>query len=163
MLSDSIFNAFKKFNVQPGGYSTYLPTKIYIGGTFNLWSDRISFGVLSMTELYLNTVRQSFSVSANIQPIRMFSTSLSYSLLDNTYHDFGFGLSLKLGPINTYYIFDYIPTTYDNLKNLKIANQTLPSIPAPVYTRAFSMKIGMNIVFGGNRKKKLLQDVPLIE
>jgi len=25
------------------------------------------------------------------------------------------------------------------------------------------MKIGMNLVFGGNRKKKALQDVPLIE
>jgi hypothetical protein len=163
MLSDSIFNAFKKFNVQPGAYTTYLPTKIYIGGTFNLWSDRISFGILSMTELYLKTVRQSFSVSANIQPIRGFSTSFSYSLLNNTYHDFGFGLSLKVGPFNTYYIFDYIPTSYDKLKNLKIGSQTVPSIPAPVYTRAFSMKIGMNLVFGGNRKKKLMQDIPLIE
>jgi hypothetical protein len=160
MLSDSIFNAFKKLNVQSGAYNTYLPTKIYIGATFNLWSDRISFGLLSITELYLNKVRQSFSVSANLQPIRMFSTSFSYSLLDNIYHDFGFGLSLKLGPLNTYYIFDYIPTSYDKLKK---GNGVPFDIPVPVYTKAFSMKIGMNLVFGGNRKKKLLQDVPLIE
>jgi hypothetical protein len=160
LLSDSIFNAFKKVKVKPGAYNTSLPTKIYIGATFNLWSDRISFGLLSMTELYLSTIRQSFSVSANIQPIRMFSTSFSYSLLDNTYHDFGFGLSLKLGPLNTYYIFDYIPTTYDKLKK---GNGVPFDIPVPVYSRSFSMKIGMNLVFGGNRKKKLLQDVPLIE
>lgn len=157
MLSDSISKAFKKVNVQSGAYNTALPTKIYIGATFNLWSDRISFGLLSITELYLNTVRQSFSVSANLQPIRMFSTSFTYSLIDNTYHDFGWGLSLKLGMLNMYYIFDYIPTTYDKLKTGGI------TIPVPVYAREFSMKIGMNLVFGGNRKKKLMQDVPLIE
>jgi hypothetical protein len=160
MLSDSLFNAFKKVNIQSGGYTSYLPTKIYIGATFNIWSDRISFGLLSITELYLNKVRQSFSLSANLQPIRMFSTSFTYSLLNNTYHDFGFGLALKFGAINTYFIFDYIPTTYDKLKK---GNNIPFDIPVPVYSRAFSLKIGMNIVFGGNRKIKLLQDVPLIE
>jgi len=170
MLTDSVFSAFKKFTVKPGSYTTYLPTKIYVGATFNLWSDRISFGVLSMTEIYLKTVKQSFSISANIQPIRMISTTFSYSLLDNTYHDFGFGLALKLGPFNSYYIFDYIPTTYDKLvtgenfpKGIPLIGGKPININAPVYMRAFSMKIGFNLVFGGNRKKKALQDVPLIE
>ena len=157
MLSDSISGAFKKTSLQSKAYNTSLPTKIYIGATFNLWSDRISFGLLSITEIYLNTVRQSFSVSANLQPIRMVSASFAYSLINNTYHDFGFGLSLKPGFVNTYFIFDYIPTAYDKLKTGNI------TIPVPVYARAFSMKIGVNLVFGGSRKKKLMQDVPLIE
>ena len=64
---------------------------------------------------------------------------------------------LKPGFVNTYFIFDYIPTAYDKLKTGNI------TIPVPVYARAFSMKIGVNLVFGGSRKKKLMQDVPLIE
>jgi hypothetical protein len=163
MLMDSVFSAFKKFDVQKNSYVTGLPTKIYVGATFNLWEDRISFGVLSMTEFYLSKVRQSISLSANLRPIRGFSTSFAYSLLDNKYNDFGFGLSLKVGPFNSYFIFDYIPTSYDKLKNITIGNKTLPDIPVPVYTRSFSMKIGTNLVFGGNRKKKALKDVPLIE
>jgi hypothetical protein len=170
MLKDSVLMAFKKYNLRPGSYTTYLPTKLYIGATFNLWSDRISFGVLSMTEFYLKTVRQSFSISANIQPIRLISTSFSYSLLDNKYHDFGFGVAFKVGPFNSYYIFDYIPTSYDKVVTGEKFPNGIPlvggkpiNINAPVYMRAFSMKIGMNLVFGGNRKKKALQDVPLIE
>ncbi len=170
MLTDSVMSAFKKYNLKPGSYNTPLPTKIYVGATFNLWSDRISFGVLSMTEVYLNNVKQSFSISANIQPIRLISTSFSYSLLDNQYHDFGFGVAFKFGPFNSYYIFDYIPTSYDRIKTGENVPNGIPLIggkpinfAAPMYTKAFSMKIGMNLVFGGNRKKKALQDVPLIE
>ncbi len=157
-IIDTIKNVFTAYNNPNKAYRTYLPSKVYMGATFNL-GERVSFGLLSMTEIFNGKLRESVSVSANLMPIRMFSTSFSYSLLQNKYHDVGFGLSLKTGPWNMYYLFDYLPTTFDKFK----AKNTNISLPLPVYSNAFSMKLGFNLVFGCNRKKKQMRDVPLIQ
>jgi hypothetical protein len=137
-------------------YSTYLPTKVYLGGTFNL-SEKYSFGLLSISEIYNHHWRQSFSVSANLMPFKGFSTTLAYSLLHNRYHDLGLGFSFKTGPTNMYMVFDYIPTSFDKYHMSNMA------IPVPFYSSSFSIKLGFNLLFGCNAKKKLQKDVPLIE
>ncbi len=157
-ILDTIKNVFKAYNNPNTAYRTILPSKVYLGATFNL-GEKVSFGLLSMTEIFQGKVRESVSVSANLMPIKMFSTSFSYSLLQNKYHDVGFGLSLKTGPWNMYYLFDYLPTTFDKYK----AKNSNIRFPLPVYSNAFSMKLGFNVVFGCNRKKKQLRDVPLIQ
>lgn len=157
-ILDTIKNVFTAYSNPDKAYRTFLPSKVYLGATFNL-GEKVSFGLLSMTEIFNGKLRESVSVSANLMPIKMFSTSFSYSLLQNKYHDIGFGLSFKTGPWNMYYLFDYLPTTYDKYK----ASNSNIRVPLPVYSNAFSMKIGFNLVFGCNRKKKQLQDVPLIQ
>jgi hypothetical protein len=154
-LLDSLEGAFT-YTSSANPYSSYIPTKIYIGGTFNL-NEKYSFGLLSISEICNHHWRQSLSVSANLMPIRGFSTSLSYSIFHNRYHTLGLGLSFKLGPVHTYFILDYVPTTFDRYHR---ASQNLL---IPAYNSSFSLRFGLNVLIGGDSGRKLLKDIPLIE
>lgn len=157
-ILDTVKHVFTAYQTGNKAYRTYLPVKLYVGASINL-GEKVSFGLLSMTELYMGKFTESVSLSANFMPVKMFSTSFSYSLINNKYHDLGVGIATKGGPFQMYWLLDYFPTTFDKLrlKNSSVA------LPVPMYMNAFSLKLGFNLVFGCNQKKKLLQDVPLIE
>jgi hypothetical protein len=76
-------------------------------------------------------------------------------LLNNDFLDVGFGLLFKPGPFQWYLLFDHIPLTFDKEKNW--------GVPVPMYAKAFSFRIGLNLVFGCNPKKAATSDIPLVE
>lgn len=141
---DSLEATYDKFTASPVEYRTYLPTKIFLGGAFYP-HPKISFGLLSRTEIFRGDVNQQFTVSANFNPIRFFSATLSYSVLNNTYQNLGFGLALNAVPFNLYILTDTGPTVYFFPEKAKYMN----------------LKIGMNIVIGCKKEKKF--DLPLID
>jgi hypothetical protein len=150
-FSDSLSNTFNQFTTSSTDYSTWLPAKIYVGAAFYV-HPKISFGILSRTDFYKGNVKQQFTASANLYPIRLLSTTFSYSIIDKSYKNLGFGLSLNLTPFNLYIISDTGPTAAMWWNEAKYVN----------------LRIGLNLVFGlikgkGKDQKKTKLDIPLID
>jgi hypothetical protein len=143
-LLDSLGQSFK-FKATENPYRTWLPTKLYAGAAFYV-HPKISFGVLSRTEFYKKTLRQQFTLSANLYPIRMISTTFTYSILEGSYKNLGLGLSLKLLPFNLYIITDTGPSLYF----------------WPTEGKYMNLRLGMNLMFGCKQKKAPKFDMPLV-
>jgi len=144
VLLDSLSESFK-FSPTHNAYRTWLPTKLYAGASFYV-HPKISFGVLSRTEFYNKDIRQQFTVSANLYPIKMISTTFTYSVIEGSYKNLGLGLSLKAAPFNLYIITD-----------------TGGSAGLwPTEANYFNMRIGMNLMFGCRQKKVAKYDMPLV-
>ncbi|HYW96889.1 MAG TPA: DUF5723 family protein [Bacteroidales bacterium] len=144
-FADSLDETFNNFTATEEGYSTWLPSKLYAGAAFYV-HPKISFGILSGTSFYNGDVRQQFTLSANLYPVKLISTTFSYSVIDGTYKNIGFGLALKGGPFNMYLVSDTGPSVYF----------------WPLDTRYINLKIGFNLVFGC-RKQKKTYDMPLVD
>ncbi len=135
-------------------FTTSLRPKIFMGGRLFI-TPGFDVGILSKTEFLKSKVNQNIILLADWHPIRSFSLSASYSILNKSYSSFGLGMGLKLGPFNMYIISDYIPMLRDDLKNSDI-----PFIPVDLYNA--NLRFGLNLVFGCNKNKKLSQDKPLL-
>jgi hypothetical protein len=142
-LTDSISEAFR-FRDNTGSYSKALPTKIYLGGSYEL-NKRIGFGAVSRTEIYDGKLRPSLTLSANTRVIRNFSASVSYSMVNNTYNNVGLGVAAKLGPFQIYAVSD----------NVLAMN--------PNTAQTANVRFGMNMMFGCRKKKAKKKDVCKIQ
>lgn len=152
-LVDSITNSFDLIESR-NAYNTFLPTKIYIGGEFMI-NPGLSLGILSMSELYHKRIREELTLSANFNPGKALSFSVAYSILNYSFNNLGFGISSKLGPFNMYLVMDNIP--------LVMAREVNDNFIIPHKTKNFNFKLGMNLVFGCNREKRLRKDKPMLE
>ncbi len=144
-FADSLDETFNNFTATENAYSTWLPSVVYAGAAFYPHPN-ISFGILSRTQFYQGDVRQQFTLSANLHPIRLLSTTFSYSVIDATYKNLGFGLGINAGPFNLYLISDTAPSEYF----------------WPLEGRYINFKVGMNLVFGCHKRGKTY-DLPLID
>jgi hypothetical protein len=149
---DSLKTVFA-FTSDSDPYYTMLPVKLYIGGTYQV-IDQIGFGILSRTEYYKRKLREQLTLSANLSPLKILTFSFSYTLFNNTYNNFGFGFSSRLGPFNLYLITDNVPTGY--------AVEQSSGMIIPYDSRVLNLRIGMNLVFGCRKDKKKMGDLPLV-
>lgn len=133
-LTDSISDAFR-FKDKVGKYSVGLPAKIYFGGTHDL-SKKVNVGAICRTEIYNGKIRSALSLSTNTRFFRNLSASLSYTIANNTYTNFGFGLAAKLGPFQLYTITDNFMAGLD-----------------PNNTQFTNIRFGLNMMFGCRNKK----------
>jgi hypothetical protein len=116
--------------------------------------DQIGFGILSRTEYYKNRLREQLTLSANFSPLKIITFSLSYTLFNNAYNNFGFGFSAKFGPFNMYVISDNVSTHYAVNKSSHVV--------LPYNNRVMNLRLGLNLVFGCLTDKKKASDLPLV-
>ncbi len=140
------------FETNHNSYITSLSGKLYTGANLQL-AKWVGVGFLSRFQLINQNIRSQYSFSLNLSPGQALSTSFSYSIIEGVADNLGFGLSLKGGPLNWYWIFDRIPITYN----------TINSIPVPAYAKSINFRMGLNLMFGCTRNKKLKKDKPLVE
>jgi hypothetical protein len=132
-------------------YTSFLGAKLYLGGKYQI-IEEISVGLLSRTEIFKGRIREQLTLSANFYPIKEIAASLSYSIMNRSFNNFGIGLSFKPGPFNIYIITDNIPLTF--------AVEQSSDFPIPHKTRALNFRFGFNLVFGCDKQK--VKDRPLI-
>ncbi len=149
---DSLEATFS-FTADQQPYYTMLPVKLYVGGSYQI-IDQIGIGILSRTEYYKKRLREQVTLSANFSPLKILSFSFSYSIMNNTYNNFGFGFSSRLGPFNLYMISDNIPTAY--------AVEQESQMIIPYRARVLNLRVGLNLAFGCGKVRKDLRDLPLI-
>jgi hypothetical protein len=97
----------------------------------------VNLGALSRTEIFNGKIQSSLTLSANARFFRNLSTSLSYSALNNSYNNIGFGLAAKFGPLQFYTITDNIMAAIKP-NSAQIAN----------------IRFGFNLLFGCKDKTK---------
>lgn len=156
-ISDTLLTIFDPEDTNDP-FTTYLPTKIYIGGSFQL-NDNIGFGLLSKTLIEHGKLWESITMSANVQAGGFLATSLSYSITNGTYNNIGFGLSLRGGPIQFYFVTDKL---FYKLSRYSIPNEGADptNILLPSNLSSFNFRFGLNLVFGCKAKRP--NDRPLI-
>ena len=133
---DSLQNAYS-LNYHSYSYFSFLHTKIYLGATYQL-IPYLNFGVLTRTAIYNKRIYPSLTLSANGNFWKnRIQTSLSYSIMNNSFRNLGFGLAFKLGPVQLYTVSDNFLGIF-NWKN----------------SRSFSMQFGLNLYFGCKERKK---------
>lgn len=132
----------------PKPFTTYLPTSITVGASFNPLK-AISFGILSNTRFYAGQAKESLTFSGNAYIGRVVSASMSYTIANYSYNNLGFGLAFKTGAIAQFYIIaDKIPLSWDKVYFKGSDGSGYTSIPMPANWNMFNLQIGFNIVFG---------------
>ena len=134
-------------------YRTNLPFGVNFGASYNL-SNSFSLGLLSNTRIIGDRYREALTVSANLNLGNAFSTTLAYTAANYRYDNLGFGLAFRLGFFQIYALADRIPLTWNKI----IAGED--SFPVPEYLNTIHARLGMNIVFGNQVKRKT--DKPMI-
>jgi len=105
-ITDTIIDLFD-IKVRDKGYMSFLPSNIFLGATYQL-HDKIGFGVLYRAQFYRKAYNQSLTLSANSNVNHWLSLHLSWSLINNTANNVGFGFSARLGFITWYAVSDNV-------------------------------------------------------
>lgn len=157
-MLDSIADIFMPLS-QEEAYKTMLPTKIYLGGTFNV-SEKLKLGFLSRSQIYKGKIQQALTISANTNLGNALITSVSYTMSNNSYNNLGVGLSFRGGPFQFYFISDNIPVTFNKMQFEDDVGD-VTSFPFPADLKRINIRFGLNIVFGCNPKR--FKDKPLLQ
>jgi len=151
-ILDSLKNSFHMTDSDIP-YRTNLPLGVSFGASYSP-SGSFTLGLLSYTRITGNQFREALTLSANLNLGNAFSTTLTYTTANYRYDNFGFGLAFRLGFFQFYALADRIPITWN-----KILNDG-ESIPLPENFNTIHARLGMNLVFGNNVKRK--NDKPMI-
>ena len=132
-----------RVNNKPDKYFTHLTSKVYLGGEYSFWDNRLGLGALSKTYFYRGNVWEDFLVSANFRPWKQLSATLTYNLFDKEWNNLGAAINLNAGPVNLWVAFDHIP--------LKFAKSD--DIMFPSNIRNFRANLGLAFLFGYGKDK----------
>jgi hypothetical protein len=135
-IEDSI-----SYSVTSSPYTTAMPTKIFIGGRYFL-DEHFSFGILNRNEFFRGRMMSQLSMSANMA-YKFVSVSMTYSMMNNSYNNFGGGINFKVAPFNMYLIMDNIPFNWSVL-----TREDAAAMPLPYRYKTFNVRFGLNLIFG---------------
>jgi hypothetical protein len=153
-LLDSLKNSFTLTQTYDP-FTTWLAPGLTLGGSYSL-NKSISFGVLSYSRFIGKQVRESLTLSANVNLSNAFSFSFGYSLQNQRADNLGAGIAFRAGIFQFYFLSDRIPVSWDRLKLSESSNIVLPS-----NWNTLNLRLGMNLSFGNKVNKK--NDKPMIQ
>ena len=163
-LVDSIVAAFKTSSSSSHTSNSYTSTttaKINLGFEYNLLKDKLSFGLLSYSQLFRNVIAEELTASVNAKPNKWLNATLSYSLFNGGLSTIGAGLGIKTGIFHWFLAADYIPFQKAtlSLSEMGVSNSNI-KIPIPYNSTSFNLALGLNIVFDKkiHMKKGLLRN-----
>lgn len=142
-LGDSLLNAYTFSPTDKSKYALFLPTKLYIGGTYQL-HEKVLLGVVNKTMILKKKPHTSLTFSANLKPLKFLTTTITYSMMDNTYNNLGFGLAIGKKGAQFYIATDKVPINFARIDG----------IPVPYSARTFDLQFGLNIIFACKKKIK---------
>lgn len=141
-LADSASDALA-IDTTHRAYSTWLPTKIYLSGNYEVTS-KSNAGVLFYTQIYDRSIHPGLALSYNQRVGRWFSASVSWSAYNRSFTNVGLGLSMNAGPVQFYFVSD---------------NILAPMFPES--TKNAHLHFGLNLTFGrpsGDKDKDGIPD-----
>jgi hypothetical protein len=152
-LLDSLKDAIT-VTVSNAPFNTWLAPGLTVGGSYNV-TKNISFGLLSYTKFIGSQVRESLTLSTNLNLGNSFSLSLGYSLQNKRADNLGAGLAFRAGVFQFYAITDRIPIFWSRINTDGGSSVVLPS-----NWNTVNLRLGMNLTFGNKIKKK--DDKPMM-
>ena len=152
-FKDSLLNSFE-LSDGADRFSIGLPAKLFIGGQYRPL-DMIGLGVLSRTTFNEGHVSQALSLSGTLYAGDIFSASLTYSIANRSYNNFGFGMAARLGPVQIYTVADQLPASW-----VRFEENGGNGFAVPNRLDYFNFRFGMNLVFGKLKQKAV--DKPML-
>ncbi|MFZ4522534.1 MAG: DUF5723 family protein [Bacteroidales bacterium] len=107
-LTDSILDLVQIDTVYDQRYTTRLPVRYNIGGSYSL-NDHHRFNLLLNGISWDHHFSPALSVSYYYQLPRLLGLMVSYNIFNNQYTNIGAGLSISAGPVQLYLVSDNIP------------------------------------------------------
>lgn len=117
-------------------YNTRLTGDIYAGLKYQVMPEQY-FGVVANTRIYPNRVDIGAAFSYQMQVLKWLNAGAAYTVFNNSFINFGLGLTIDLGPLQGYF-------STDNVLGLV----------SPGTTQATNARMGLNIVFGRGYEEK---------
>ena len=154
-MIDSLKNSFKVTDSNTA-FTTFLPFGLSLAGSYNL-TKSFSVGVLSYSRFIGKQIRESLTLSANMNLGNAFSASISYTAENHKYDNLGAGLAFRPGIFQFYIVSDRLPVTWNKIKS---DNST---VLIPANWNTFNLRLGMNLAFGNRIKKKNDKPMVLVE
>lgn len=151
---DSVESNLLVYKGTEAAYTTALAAKIYLGATYRL-TPQMQVGILSRSEFFKKKLYQQLTLSASFLPDKVMSPTISYTMMNKSYNNIGLGLSFRGGWGHMYLITDNIPLTY--------AKEASTGYPIPHKAKSVNIHFGINLLFGCNKMKKLMNDQPIIQ
>ena len=151
-MLDSLKDAFVVSNTKTA-YTTFLPFGVSVGGSFSV-TKKFSLGLLSYSRVIGQQIRESLTVSANLNIGNVFSATLSYTAENHRYDNLGAGIAFRAGVTQFYILSDRVPVTWTRIKD----NNSNVIIPSNWNT--VNIRFGMNIVIGNRVREK--NDKPMV-
>lgn len=121
----SVFN----FEEKNENYSTNLPTRIYLSGTYQL-NDIIQLGGLFYNEIYEGQNFPVFAVSGNAKVTKILNAGVVYSGRKDSFVNLGLNFAVKLGPAQIF-------ATTDNIL----------AVAKPFEKSNVNVRAGVNVLF----------------
>lgn len=135
-IRDSIYRATSG---SPEPYYTLMPVKIFAGISHEILP-HLRAGAMTRIEIYNLHVLPSGSISLNYTPLPFITASVSYTLMNNKYNQFGAGIALGNHGVQFYLTADNIPVRY--------TKDNSSALFWPYNARMFSLHAGINLLFG---------------
>lgn len=135
-ILDSLEEAFD-LKEPTDGYTTPLTARIYIGANYKL-GQRTVLGGLLQTEVFQRSIRPSLTLSAHRKMTKWISLATSYTVINRSYNNLGFGVSLNPGPVQFYVMSDNILSAFQ-----------------PQHARHAQVRFGINLIFGSKKHKEM--------
>jgi hypothetical protein len=129
----------------PKSYYTLTPVKIY-GGVTRLLLPKLKAGVMSRIEIYNLHVMPSLTFSLNYIPVPFVAASLSYTIMNNKFNQVGAGIAVGNRIAQFYLVTDNIIGRW--------TKDFQSSYSWPYNARMFSLRFGINLLFGCHDKQE---------
>ncbi len=136
-LSDEIDDHYK-FEKKSESFKTALSTKFYLSGSYTL-DEKSQVDALVYGRAFDGNLKAALSLGINRQFGRTFGLRMTYSMYNQEYFNVGLGMSLNLGPIQTYFLTDNIIAAV-----------------APYDSQLFNFRFGFNVNIRDRRKAKVV-------
>lgn len=136
-IGDSISNNFEFQEGKLASYKTSIPTKIYVGGHYELQKD-LTAGIVLYSEIFGGRSTFGTTLGVNKNFGKYFTATGSYTASSNSFTNIGLGTSLNLSPIQFYLVGDNILAPLLGGREL---NNFLNR------TQMFNIRMGLNFVF----------------
>ncbi|MBN2667588.1 MAG: hypothetical protein JXR60_00035 [Bacteroidales bacterium] len=120
--------------MQQSDYVSHLTPKAYLGGTYQ-FNDKIRTGLLLRGSFFQHAFHPSITLSGNFRLTNWFESTVSYSMINNSYTNVGIGFSAKAK------WFQFFMMT-DNVLGFIW----------PQATRNVNFRMGINLIFGCNKQ-----------
>jgi len=134
-LADSVINSMD-ISVLQEPYSSYIPTQLFVGGTYQL-KDNIKVGVVNRNVIFRSKVHSSFTLLAQTDLADRFLATLSWSYLNNSIKNIGAGIAYHGKGFQFHLVSDNLLGFFN-----------------PFNTRTVNLRAGLNVMFGCSRDQK---------
>ena len=137
-VADSLGNNFEPEEKTIPSYTTTMPTKLYLGGNYEIRRN-FTAGVVVYSEIFRGRTSIGTTLGLTKNFGKRFTAAGTYTISNNSYNNIGLGTSLNLPPFQLYLVGDNILMAAFSGKELnKFVNNT----------QVFTLRFGLNLVFG---------------